>query len=211
MIVVGLGLGMVMQVLVLAAQNSVEHRLLGVATSASTLFRQIGGSIGVALFGAIFANRLAQELAQRLPGRRAHLHRRDAGDHPPSPGRGPRPIRVGLRRRAEPVFLAAASSRWLPSRSPGCSATCRCGILLRRRAGRRPSDEHHRAPPPPRRATQSRAHPGRARWCLPFAKRAVEVTLDDVAERAGVGAGTVYRRYPNKDALLDDSFEARVA
>jgi hypothetical protein len=67
MLVLGLGLGMVMQVLVLAAQNSVDHRLLGVATSGSTLFRQVGGSIGVAAFGAIFTNRLANELATRLP------------------------------------------------------------------------------------------------------------------------------------------------
>src|SRR6185437_9864560 len=59
---VGLGLGMVMQVLVLAAQNAVDYRLLGVATSGSTLFRQVGGSVGVSLFGAIFANRLAHEL-----------------------------------------------------------------------------------------------------------------------------------------------------
>jgi Na+/melibiose symporter-like transporter len=67
MVILGLGLGMVMQVLVLAAQNSVEYRLLGVATSGSTLFRQIGGSIGVAAFGAIFTNRLAAQLASRLP------------------------------------------------------------------------------------------------------------------------------------------------
>ena len=67
MIILGLGLGMVMQVLVLAAQNAVEHRYLGVATSGSTLFRQIGGSIGVSIFGAIFANRLGHELASRLP------------------------------------------------------------------------------------------------------------------------------------------------
>jgi EmrB/QacA subfamily drug resistance transporter len=67
MLVLGLGLGMVMQVLVLAAQNAVDYELLGVATSASTLFRQIGGSIGVSIFGAIFANRLGYELAQRLP------------------------------------------------------------------------------------------------------------------------------------------------
>ena len=65
--VLGLGLGMVMQVLVLAAQNAVEYRLLGVATSGSTLFRQIGGSIGVAAFGAIFANRLASEVADAMP------------------------------------------------------------------------------------------------------------------------------------------------
>jgi EmrB/QacA subfamily drug resistance transporter len=64
--VLGLGLGLVMQVLVLAAQNAVPYRMLGVATSGSTLFRQIGGAIGVSVFGAIFSNRLASELAARL-------------------------------------------------------------------------------------------------------------------------------------------------
>ncbi|HWQ02745.1 MAG TPA: MDR family MFS transporter [Gaiellaceae bacterium] len=68
MLVVGLGIGLVMQVLVLAVQNSVDHRLMGVATSGAILFRQIGGSIGVALFGAVFANRLSANLADRLPG-----------------------------------------------------------------------------------------------------------------------------------------------
>jgi hypothetical protein len=58
---------MVMQVLVLAVQNSVDPSMMGVATSGSTLFRQIGGSIGVALFGTIFANRVRVELAARLP------------------------------------------------------------------------------------------------------------------------------------------------
>jgi EmrB/QacA subfamily drug resistance transporter len=62
MLVVGLGLGMTMQVLVLAAQNAVDYKYLGVASSGSTLFRSIGGSIGVAAFGAIFANRLAHDL-----------------------------------------------------------------------------------------------------------------------------------------------------
>jgi MFS family permease len=66
MVVLGLGLGMVMQVLVLAVQNAVDYQYLGVATSGSTMFRSIGGSIGVSLFGAIFTNRLATELAQRL-------------------------------------------------------------------------------------------------------------------------------------------------
>jgi EmrB/QacA subfamily drug resistance transporter len=63
-VVLGLGLGMVMQVLVLAVQNAVDPRNMGVATSGSTLFRQIGGSIGVSLFGTIFANRLQSELAR---------------------------------------------------------------------------------------------------------------------------------------------------
>jgi EmrB/QacA subfamily drug resistance transporter len=67
MVVLGLGLGMTMQVLVLAVQNAVDYRYLGVATSGSTLFRQIGGSIGVSAFGAIFSNNLAHELASRIP------------------------------------------------------------------------------------------------------------------------------------------------
>ena len=66
-LILGLGLGMVMQVLVLAVQNAVDPSTMGVATSGSTLFRQIGGSIGVALFGTIFANRVRVELAHRLP------------------------------------------------------------------------------------------------------------------------------------------------
>src|SRR6202012_1495623 len=67
MVVLGLGLGMVMQVLVLAAQNAVDYSDLGVATSGTTLFRSIGGSVGVSLFGAIFSPMLAAGLAVRLP------------------------------------------------------------------------------------------------------------------------------------------------
>jgi hypothetical protein len=67
MLVLGFGLGMTMQVLVLAAQNAVPYEQLGVATSGSTLFRQVGGSIGVSVFGAIFANQLAGNLAHALP------------------------------------------------------------------------------------------------------------------------------------------------
>ncbi len=67
MLLLGLGLGLVMQVLVLAVQNAVDYTNLGVATSGATLFRSIGGSIGVALFGAIFANQLATNLASRIP------------------------------------------------------------------------------------------------------------------------------------------------
>ena len=68
MMMLGLGLGMVMQVLVLAVQNAVDYEQLGVATSGSVLFRSIGGSVGVSLFGAIFANGLQSELAGLAPG-----------------------------------------------------------------------------------------------------------------------------------------------
>ncbi|HEY3596613.1 MAG TPA: MDR family MFS transporter [Paraburkholderia sp.] len=64
---VGGGLGMVLQVLILAVQNAVEFRHLGVATSGATLFRSIGGSIGVAAFGAIFSHGLATRLQTLLP------------------------------------------------------------------------------------------------------------------------------------------------
>jgi EmrB/QacA subfamily drug resistance transporter len=67
MLVLGLGLGMVMQVLVLAVQNAVPPKVMGVATSGSIMFRQIGGSVGIAVFGAIFANRLHGNLAATLP------------------------------------------------------------------------------------------------------------------------------------------------
>jgi DNA-binding MarR family transcriptional regulator len=67
MLVLGIGLGMVMQVLVIAVQNDVEYRDLGVATSGATLFRLIGGSLGTAILGAIFAARLSANLARMLP------------------------------------------------------------------------------------------------------------------------------------------------
>lgn len=63
----GAGLGMVMQVLILAAQNSVELRHMGVATSGATLFRSIGGSIGVSVFGALFSHELMSRLASNFP------------------------------------------------------------------------------------------------------------------------------------------------
>ena len=67
MFVLGLGLGSVMQVLVLVVQNAVDYKDLGVATSGATLFRSIGGSVGTAVLGSIFSNRLAAELASALP------------------------------------------------------------------------------------------------------------------------------------------------
>src|SRR5205807_2243594 len=67
MFVLGLGLGMTMQVLVLAVQNAVDYQDLGVATSGATLFRSIGGSVGTAILGSIFANRLSAELKSALP------------------------------------------------------------------------------------------------------------------------------------------------
>jgi hypothetical protein len=68
MLVLGLGLGSVMQVLVIIVQNGVPHSELGVATSGATFFRSIGGSFGTAIFGAIFSNVLIGNLARHLQG-----------------------------------------------------------------------------------------------------------------------------------------------
>jgi EmrB/QacA subfamily drug resistance transporter len=110
MLVLGLGLGLVIQVLVLAAQNAVDYKYLGVATSGSTLFRQIGGSIGVAIFGAIFANRLADNLANRLPPG-AHV---PASPNPAALKRLPRAAHAAyvtaITDALHPVFLAAAGA-----------------------------------------------------------------------------------------------------
>ncbi|MBZ7660740.1 MDR family MFS transporter [Klebsiella grimontii] len=65
--VLGAGLGLVMQVLVLAVQNAMPAQMYGVATSGVTLFRSIGGSIGVALFGAVFTHVLQSNLQRLLP------------------------------------------------------------------------------------------------------------------------------------------------
>jgi MFS family permease len=62
LLVLGLGLGATMQVLVLAVQNAVDYAVLGVATSAVTMLRGIGGSLGTAVFGTIFASRLSAQL-----------------------------------------------------------------------------------------------------------------------------------------------------
>jgi EmrB/QacA subfamily drug resistance transporter len=67
-LVFGLGLGLVMQVLVLAVQNAVGYEDLGAATSGATFFRSIGASFGVSLFGTIFANRLADKLGSAFAG-----------------------------------------------------------------------------------------------------------------------------------------------
>jgi EmrB/QacA subfamily drug resistance transporter len=65
--VLGLGVGLVLPVLVLVVQNSVDPRDLGAATSANNYLRQIGGSVGAAVVGTLFNSRLTHQLALRLP------------------------------------------------------------------------------------------------------------------------------------------------
>jgi len=73
MVVVGVGLGLVMQVLVLVVQNDARPEEIGVATASATFFRSMGGAFGVAIFGTIFASRLTHQLAGLPRSVTAHL------------------------------------------------------------------------------------------------------------------------------------------
>lgn len=65
MAVLGAGMGFLMQITMLVAQNSVEQKDMGVASSAATLFRTLGASFGVAIMGALFTGRVQDEMAAR--------------------------------------------------------------------------------------------------------------------------------------------------
>jgi predicted MFS family arabinose efflux permease len=67
MLVLGIGVGLVMQVLVLAIQNSTDYADLGVATAGANLFRSLGSAFGVAIFGSILNNRLDYHLERLVP------------------------------------------------------------------------------------------------------------------------------------------------
>ncbi|MEV4758274.1 MDR family MFS transporter [Micromonospora sp. NPDC049559] len=100
MVVLGAGMGFLMQTTMLIAQNSVEQKDLGAASGAATFFRSIGGSFGISLFGAIFANRLHDSLASRLGEQVANQFSGGgsggAGMEPDALKALPAPIREGL-------------------------------------------------------------------------------------------------------------------
>jgi EmrB/QacA subfamily drug resistance transporter len=72
-IMVGAGLGLSMQTIVIALQNSVDFQDMGIATSSNTFFRSLGGAFGTAIFGTIFSNRVAYYLQDNI----ASLHSTD--------------------------------------------------------------------------------------------------------------------------------------
>jgi EmrB/QacA subfamily drug resistance transporter len=94
--VLGVGMGFLMQTTLLIAQNSVEQRDLGVASSASTFFRSIGGSFGVSLFGAIFNNNLLSGLTEKLGPGGAKLAEQGGQISSAALGQLPAPMRNGF-------------------------------------------------------------------------------------------------------------------
>jgi EmrB/QacA subfamily drug resistance transporter len=111
MVVLGLGIGMIIQVMVLAVQNSVPHSDLGTATATESFTRSMGGAFGVAIYGAIFNNRLAFNLAQLLPTGRGSVNAAQLQGSPqairalPPAIRGP--VLLALARSIHVVFLFA--------------------------------------------------------------------------------------------------------
>ena len=63
----GMGVGLSMQTIVIALQNDVEYRDMGVATSSNTFFRSLGASFGTAIFGTVLTNRFVSEVEKSLP------------------------------------------------------------------------------------------------------------------------------------------------
>ncbi len=148
MAVLGAGMGFLMQTTMLIAQNSVEMKDMGVGSSSTTLFRTIGGSFGVAIFGAIFTHQVQVHdgRADRQAGEKLTERRGPAG--PRRPGQAPADVKDAYAHAVATgthhVFLWGAASASSASPRPGSSRRCRC-------AAARPRPPRARRPETPRR------------------------------------------------------------
>ena len=135
-VVLGLGMGFLMQMVSLIAQNSVEQKDMGVASSARMFFQQIGGSLGVAAFGAVFARQLTKSLGAATGG--PACTSAPAGDSSTRPRSTHCPRWSGTtsspRSRTPPSTSSSGRClrRWSSSCSPGSSRKCRCAAGRRR-------------------------------------------------------------------------------
>jgi EmrB/QacA subfamily drug resistance transporter len=113
MLVLGLGLGGVMQVLVLVVQNAVDYSQLGVATSGASLFRSMGGSIGTPIFGAILTSQLTANLNAAFPGAAAQVGHLTTGATPAAIHDLPPAVALAFKQAyveaLHPVFLVGAA------------------------------------------------------------------------------------------------------
>ncbi len=113
MFVTGFGMGLVMQVLVVAVQNAVPHGQLGTATATATFFRSIGGAFGVSILGSVFDSRLLSVLfAHTTLAQRRLLSAGSLSANPAQISRLPTPERTlvihAFNAALERVFLVAA-------------------------------------------------------------------------------------------------------
>ena len=99
LLVLGAGLGLIMQVIVLVVQNAVDPSMVGTATSTNNYFREVGAALGVAIFGAIFTNNLSEQLTAVFTG--AGASAAQAGEatatlDPQTLAQLPEPVREGI-------------------------------------------------------------------------------------------------------------------
>ncbi|WP_349362070.1 MDR family MFS transporter [Streptomyces sp. H27-C3] len=109
MFVLGVGIGLCMQVLTIAVQNTVEYTDLGTATSGVTFFRTLGSSFGTAVFGTIYANSLAPKLKEGV----AEAARVGGGADPATVAKAaqsPEGLHTLPSAQAEPIIGAYADS-----------------------------------------------------------------------------------------------------
>ena len=110
--VLGIGMGFLMNMTTIIVQNSVDPRDMGVASSSRTFFQQIGGSIGVSIFGVIFARNLTAEMRARAPG--VHLNAAGGQFNPVTVNRLPATIRddvfFAISHEVQSVFVWAVPS-----------------------------------------------------------------------------------------------------
>ena len=209
-----------MQVLVLAVQNAVDYSDLGVATSGATLFRSIGGSVGTAVLGSIFSNRLSSELtASLLPAARRRGARRVGGGRQPE-ARSRRSRRRSTRPTSTRSPTRSTPCSWSPRSWPS-RRSCSAWFIRERAAARdrrrrrdigetlRGPKRHRlaggdrqqaRPPGPPRgrardrragrRARRRRPRPGRL-LAARAAQRRRARRLAALAERVRIGARTL--------------------
>jgi EmrB/QacA subfamily drug resistance transporter len=231
----GLSLGLILQVLVIAVQNSADYADLGAATSGATFFRSIGGSFGVAIFGTVFSTRLAGELRSVLAG--VHLppgfSPAAAQSNPRLLGRLPAALHAGVLHAyssaidrvflyAVPVALAAFVVSWflreVPLRSTagaadlgegiGAASAERSSLEELERALLRLADADLR-----KRGYDKLANlcgldlPGGSCWVLARLAKAGTVAGADLAQEAGV---TLETGRPYVDKLVQAGYVNRV-
>lgn len=131
MVLLGLGMGCLMQVTMLIAQNSVSQRDMGVASSTATFTRSIGGAFGVAIFGSLFTSRLTSGLAGSLPsGAGADLDVSSGQIDPATLDALPPAVHAGVLQAIADAPAASSggprSRRYWCSCSPGGSRPSRC-------------------------------------------------------------------------------------
>ncbi len=165
----GVGLGFNMQPLVLAVQNAVPPQDMGVATSSATFFRQMGGTLGTAVFLSILFSTVGDKILAGVPGRRRHSGL-PGGAARPAGARRPGQLR---RRGGVPLGGHAARGRAgrhvvpLPAR-PAAGPALPRGLLrldgprLRGRGSRARARLRRRAVPPGGEAAHGLGHPGPA-------------------------------------------------